>query len=106
MYGGKKFLSFPTTDTESGIAYYEVQEGGALPVRTGDQYVLVDQERGQIIIVTAYDVAGNARAGVYSGKKGINWFAIVFWTIILACIAKRKQLKLFFKKIKHKRKKK
>lgn len=103
LYDGKKFLSFPTIDAESGIAYYEVQEGGALPVRTGDQYVLVNQNHEEDIVVTAYDVAGNARSGHYTGKNGINWLAIILWTIVLAIIAKRKQIKRFFKKYKNKK---
>src|SRR3989344_2951573 len=34
VYDGKKFLSFSTTDTQSGIAYYEVIEGTLPPIRS------------------------------------------------------------------------
>lgn len=101
LYDGKKFLSFPTTDTESGIAYYEVQEGGALPVKTGDQYVLVNQDSIEDISVTAYDFAGNARAGVFTDPDAINWKAIFVWTLILCVVfifTKIRRVRNLFKK--------
>jgi hypothetical protein len=86
LYEGKKFLSFSATDGQSGIAYYEVQEDGALPVRTGDQYVLVNQDATKEVVVTAYDIAGNARAGTYVSDKGVNWSIVGLGTLILLII--------------------
>lgn len=103
LYGGQKFLSFGAVDMQSGVAYYEVQEGQALPVRTGDQYVLVNQDKTEDIIVTAYDIAGNARSGVFTGAHPINWYGIVFWTLILLIIAKRKNILRFIKRLRKRR---
>lgn len=63
---GKKFLSFSTTDGQSGVSYYEVVEGNLPPIRSNGTYVLYQQERPEKVIVTAYDAAGNARESVYS----------------------------------------
>ena len=100
LYGGQKFISFPAIDSETGIAYYEVQEGNTLPIRSGDQYVLIDQKIKQPITVTAFDIAGNARSGVYTGKTAVNWYAVIFWTLILFIIKKRKSIIKGIKKIK------
>lgn len=98
LYGGNKFLSFPALDNESGISYYEVQEGNSLPVRTGDQYVLVNQGKMEVVTVTAYDASGNARIGIFDGRQPINWYAIVFWVIILFIIRQRKGIIRIIKK--------
>lgn len=99
LYNGQKFISFPAVDNESGVAYYEVQEGNTLPIRTGDQYVLIDQKIKQPITVTAFDLAGNTRTGIYTGKTSVNWYAIVFWTLVLFIIKKRKSIIKGIKKI-------
>lgn len=98
LYEGKKFLAFPAIDLESGIAYYEIAEGGALPVRSGDQYVLVDQDKSQQITVTAFDAAGNSRIGIFTGKTKINWTAIIFWTVVLFIISRRKNIMKFIRR--------
>lgn len=99
LYEGKKFLSFSTTDNQSGISYYEVQEDGALPVRTGDQYVLVNQNNAKEIIVTAYDMAGNARAGTFKDNQGVNWLVVTLGTLVFLVV-------FFVKKIIYKRRQK
>lgn len=101
LYEGKKFLSFQTIDNQSGIAYYEVSEDGALPIRSGDQYVLVDQKGAETITVTGYDMAGNARAGAFTVDNGINWLAVSLWTLVLLVVffvLRRKDIKNYFKK--------
>ncbi len=90
LYNGKKFLSFPAVDGQSGIAYFEVQEGDTLPVRTGDQYVLVNQKGSEPVTVIVYDVAGNTRVGIYTGKVAIRWMLIVLLTLVLCIIRYRK----------------
>lgn len=98
LYDGQKFLSFPAIDQESGIAYYEVVEGGTLPVRSGDQYVLVNQDRLERVVVTAFDAAGNTRVGIFTGKTKVNWLAIIFWTIVLFIISRRKNIMKLIKR--------
>lgn len=81
---GKKFITFNTTDADSGIDYYEVVEGSLPPVRSGTTYVLVNQDRADQITVIAYDVAGNFRTATLQKKHTTIW--IVVGLIILIAI--------------------
>lgn len=68
-FDGKKFLSFGTTDKQSGVKYYEVREGNLPPVRSNGTYVLRNQDTPTDVVVTAYDAAGNSRESVYNPTK-------------------------------------
>lgn len=61
VFDNQYFISFFTTDAESGIAYYEVQEGERDFVRTDSPYELQDQSLKNLIKVRALDKAGNER---------------------------------------------
>ncbi len=61
LYDGKVFLSFYTTDAQSGIEKYEVIEEGERSVVTDGVYVVKNQNLTGKITVTAFDVAGNKR---------------------------------------------
>lgn len=100
LFEGKKFISFETTDGESGISHYEVREGTYPSVRTGTTYVLIDQKSHQDIIVTAYDKAGNFQVAVLSQKDSINWKSIII--VVLGIVLVR----MIIKKILRKRHKK
>ena len=61
IFDNQYFISFFTTDKESGIDYYEIQEG-IEPYVIGDSpYLLKDQKLRSIIRVKAIDKAGNER---------------------------------------------
>ncbi len=93
LYDGKKFITFGTTDRDSGVNYYEVREGGRLPVRSGDQYVLINQGSYQKVTVSAHDYAGNIRTITSSvGKRPVNWLVVVIGVIVVSIIIKRKAL--------------
>ncbi len=62
VFDNKKFISFITTDSDSGIDHYEVTEGNRQPVRSGTTYILQDQNLEQKITVVAYDKAGNSQS--------------------------------------------
>ncbi len=62
LYDGKVFLSFYTTDAQSGIEKYEVVEEGEHSVVTDGVYVVKNQNLTGKITVTAVDVAGNKRS--------------------------------------------
>lgn len=66
IFDGKKFISFNTTDKQSGISYYEVIEGNLSPVRSDETYILKEQNNPQKVKVIAYDSAGNKRESVYN----------------------------------------
>lgn len=61
LFDNQYFISFFTTDTESGVAYYEVQEGQNNLVRAQSPYLLTDQSLSSFIHVKAVDKAGNER---------------------------------------------
>ncbi len=58
-FEGKKFLSISAVDDESGIDHFEVAEGNLPAIRSGNTYVLQDQDESSKIRVLAYDKAGN-----------------------------------------------
>ncbi len=66
VFGGKKFLSFITSDSQSGIAFYEVIEGALQPVRSDNTYILIEQSAPVRVTVIAHDSAGNKRESVYT----------------------------------------
>ncbi len=99
VYDDKKFISFNTTDAESGIDYYEIAEGLRTPVRAGSPYVLQDQEARARITVTAYDKAGNTVLAAWEPERAtpflILYIGIALGTlcilIVLALIVKRRR---------------
>ncbi|QQR50400.1 hypothetical protein IPF86_00560 [Candidatus Nomurabacteria bacterium] len=86
LYDGKKFLSFETTDGQSGISYYEVREGTNPGVRSGSHYVLINQTQDVDVTVLAYDKAGNFQTATVVSKEPINWVAIVVSVLIIICL--------------------
>jgi hypothetical protein len=61
LFEGKYFISFFTTDSGSGIDYYEVKEGVLDWKKISSPYLLEDQSLGSIVKVKAVDMAGNER---------------------------------------------
>jgi len=86
VFEGKKFLSFNTTDKQSGIAYYEVIEDGLSPVRSNDTYVLQEQNKPVNVTVIAYDSAGNARKSTYSSAPYNVSYPIIITLVLLIVI--------------------
>ncbi len=62
LYDGKVFLSFYTTDAESGVQKYEVIEEGETYAVTDGVYVLKNQNLVGEVTVIAIDTAGNKRS--------------------------------------------
>jgi len=83
LYDGNKFISFETTDGQSGVSYYTVKEGDNPPVRTGTNYILNDQKNPVKIVVTAYDKAGNAQIATFTEKKPIHWLTVILSVLII-----------------------
>jgi hypothetical protein len=86
VFDGRKFLSFSTTDEQSGIAYYEVIEGDLPPVRSNDTYILQEQNESVNVTVIAYDSAGNTRESMYTSPASPNYVVYVVWFVILLFI--------------------
>ena len=94
MFGGKYFLVFTTSDKQSGIDHYEVQESRNNSskdnawVETQSPYVLLDQTLHSFIFVRAFDKAQNVRMEtVYPLYPQKFYQSVAFWIIIvLVCL--------------------
>lgn len=99
MFDGMKFLSFETTDTDSGIDYFDVKEGAYEYVRTGTTYVLQNQDKVKNIIVRAHDKAGNIQIATFGmNKKAINWQGIIIVVLIASVVFYCKRIIRLFKR--------
>lgn len=79
VFDGKWFVNFATTDKQSGIDYYEIQEtrSGSLDAgnwkRAQSPYVLTDQELHSYIYVVAVDRQGNERMIKVNPRRQLSW---------------------------------
>lgn len=84
IFDNRYFISFFTTDAESGIAYYEVQEGGKDFIRAESPYVLQDQSLKNLIKVKVIDRSGNERTEeLMPPTPNVLFYKnVLFWIII------------------------
>jgi hypothetical protein len=87
IFDNRYFISFFTTDAESGVAYFEIKEEGGSFVKGNSPYELKDQSLRSKIEVKAVDKAGNERVVVLkpSGVKNI-YQKLLFWGIIIIAV--------------------
>lgn len=84
IFDNQYFVSFFTTDKESGVAYYEVKEGTRDFVRAETPYLLRDQSLEGGIQVKAVDKAGNERivtAKAPPPPPAIPYATYLIWTL-------------------------
>lgn len=88
IFDNQYFISFFTTDAQSGVAYYEVQEGGSGYVRTESPYLLQDQSLKNLIKVKAIDKAGNERIEEFMPSTPTAPLDknVAFWIVVLLVI--------------------
>ena len=87
IFDNRYFISFFTTDAESGVAYYEVKEGERDFARTESPYLLQDQSLQNSIKIKAIDKAGNERlATLQPLRKQTNYQNLLFWSIIIIAL--------------------
>jgi len=93
VFNGKYFLSFSTTDKQTGVNYYEVAEQKRIAfMALGEKvweaalttYLLKDQGLRSIVAVKAVDKAGNERIEVITPK--IGWQDVLPWAILALII--------------------
>ncbi len=77
LFGGKHFVSFFATDSDSGVDKYELKEGSGPFVLARSPFVLSDQDLHSVIRVRAYDTEGNYREEVYP-----NFLIRIWWRVI------------------------
>jgi len=77
VFDGQHFISFFSTDKDSGIDRYEVKEGKGEYKIAQSPYLLDDQNLKTVIRVRAYDGVGNYRESVYPGLLKRVWWQIL-----------------------------
>lgn len=89
VFDGKKFITFGTTDAESGVDRYEVVEGSASPVVSTGTYVLVNQESDERLTVSAYDKAGNVRVvqSDVGGQYTLSWSIVAVFLLLFVVLS-------------------
>lgn len=83
IFEGKKFITISAVDNQSGIDHYEVKEGDRPAVRSGATYVLLDQSESSVIVITAYDKAGNySKISLEPSKPKIDYQKLIVILLI------------------------
>lgn len=78
IFDGKYFITFSTTDKQTGVDYYEIREGKRDWKRVTSPYLLEDQSLKSIIKIKAVDKADNERIVEYIPPKNpISYFVII-----------------------------
>ncbi len=86
IFDEKYFITFSTTDKQTGIDYYEVKEGKGDWEITGSPYVLENQELTDDIWVKAVDKAGNERIEIIKAPYKPAWKYVLYLILILVVI--------------------
>jgi len=81
IFEGKYFITFSTTDKQTGLSHFEVKEGDGNWQQKESPYLLADQSLQSIIEVKAVDKAGNERIAEYVPK--IQKRSFLWWIIVL-----------------------
>lgn len=92
IFNNQYFIVFSAVDKQTGIDYYEVQEGGGVWQKAASPYQLTDQTLSGVIRVKAWDKAGNYKIVEYyppqvQAKAGglfyFPWIFIIALVVIL-----------------------
>ena len=88
VFNNQYFVSFFATDKDSGIAYYEIKEGGRDFVKIASPYLLQDQSLTESIQIKAVDKAGNESVITpkLASVPGIPYKTYLMWIIIVLAI--------------------
>jgi len=86
IFDGKYFISFSTTDKQTGIDYYEIKEGKGDWKKVSSPYLLEDQSLQGKILVKAVDKAGNERIAEYSPLRKPFPYLMLLATIVALVI--------------------
>lgn len=105
FFSGTYYLIFETTDKDSGVSYYEVEEGDGIFKRATSPYLLQNQRRDTLITVRAVDRAGNIRDVIVSPVAQEPWYvsystsgAVLFCIILVAIVGIMKRKRMYARK--------
>jgi len=94
VFNGKYFIVFSTTDKQTGVDHYEIQEGkGDWKRAVSSPYLLENQRLTSIIKVRAIDRAGNERIVKYlPAKKPFPYWVIILilFGLVFGCLIYKK----------------
>lgn len=88
-FDNKWFVSFATTDKQSGIYHYEIQESQSGRINSANwktvssPYVLEDQDLHSFIYITAVDRQGNERVIKVFPKNSAPWWFRYGWDVLI-----------------------
>jgi len=86
FYNNLYFISFATSDADSGVSRYEVSEnGGPWVLATSTYMILSDQSLAGSVTVRAVDAAGNVRTETLLLAPG-NWNGFIWAGIMLLVV--------------------
>ncbi len=71
VFDGQYYIYFSTVDKQTGVAYYEVQEGDVAWARASSPYLLKNQKLDSVIKVRAVDWAGNYFTAEYRPRPTV-----------------------------------
>ncbi len=87
IFNNQYFISFFTTDKESGVDRYEIQEGTEPYIVGNSPYLLKDQKIKSVIRVKAIDKAENERLAELAPISPQYFYQTVwFWLVIILAI--------------------
>jgi len=86
IFKGKYFITFSTTDKETGIAHYEVKEGKRDWKMGNSPYVLENQKLTDDIWVKAVDKAGNEWIEIVKAPRVSIWKCIFDAVLVLVLL--------------------
>jgi hypothetical protein len=85
LFDNEYFIVFSTADKQTGVDYYEINEGSTPWQKTQSPYHLKDQNLNSIIKVKAVDKAGNEQIATLEPlRRAINWRLIFLVLVLLA----------------------
>ena len=86
IFEGKYFITFSTTDKETGIDHYEIKEGKREWKTGTTPYVLKNQRLTDDIWVKAVDKAGNEWIEIVKAPKEPTWKYILHLILVLIMV--------------------
>ena len=86
IFEGKYFIIFSTTDKQTGVSHYEIEEGDEQWKVGSSPYLLEDQSLTSIITVRAVDKAGNKRISEIGPRYTPPGKQFPYWIILLVVL--------------------
>ena len=87
VFEGDYFVSFFTTDKDSGVDHYEIKEGDGPFIKADSPYRLKDQSLRNTIEVKAVDKAGNEKVVVLLPLRPESIYQkFLFWGILIVAL--------------------